>query len=97
MTCRLSREADEDIVRIYVEGVRRFGQMQAETYHEELKSRFELLADSPRIARRRFELSPPMRIHPFEAHLIVYRIEEGGDVFIVLVRHGHEDWAGTAS
>ncbi|MGX5801434.1 type II toxin-antitoxin system RelE/ParE family toxin [Bradyrhizobium sp. Arg314] len=32
-----------------------------------------------------------------KAHLIVYRVEEGGDVFIVRVRHGHEDWAGTAA
>lgn len=93
MTFRLSREADEDIVRIYVEGARRFGPVQAETYHEELKALLELLADNPRMARERFELSPPMRIHPFKAHLVVYRLEEDGNILIVRVRHGHEDWA----
>ncbi|PST17318.1 type II toxin-antitoxin system RelE/ParE family toxin [Mesorhizobium plurifarium] len=44
--------------------------------------------------RERFEISPPMRIHPFRARLVVYRIEEDGDVLIVRVRHGREDWAG---
>lgn len=37
-----------------------------------------------------------MRIHPFEAHIVVYTIEEGEGVLIVRVRHGHEDWAGEA-
>ncbi|CCM80131.1 Plasmid stabilization system (fragment) [Rhizobium mesoamericanum STM3625] len=34
------------------------------------------------------------RIHPFKAHLIVYRVEEDGAIFVILIRHGHEDWAG---
>ncbi|KIV68650.1 ParE toxin protein [Rhizobium sp. UR51a] len=33
-----------------------------------------------------------MRIHPFRAHLVVYRVEADDDVLIVRVRHGHEDW-----
>lgn len=37
-----------------------------------------------------------MRIHPFKAHLIVYRIDDDGDIFIVRVRHGQEDWADDA-
>lgn len=49
------------------------------------------------MARERQELSPPMRIHPFKAHLVVYHIEEDGDVLIVRVRHGYEDWTGEAS
>ncbi|PBB64827.1 plasmid stabilization protein ParE [Mesorhizobium sp. WSM4312] len=37
---------------------------------------------------------PPMRIHPFKAHLVVYRIEADGHILIVRIRHGHEDWSG---
>ena len=48
------------------------------------------------MARQRRELSPPMRIHPFKAHLLIYRIEEDGDILIVRVRHGHEDWTDEA-
>jgi len=74
-------------------GVRLFGAVQARQYHDELFAIFDLIAASPRMARERLELSPPMRIHPFKAHLVVYRIEVDGDVFIVRVRHAHEDWA----
>jgi toxin ParE1/3/4 len=74
-------------------GVRLFGAVQARQYHDELFAIFDLIAASPRMARERLELSPPMRIHPFKAHLVVYRIEVDGDVFIVRARHGHEDWA----
>ena len=93
MGFRLSLEAEEDVVGIAEEGVRLFGPAQARRYHDELFAIFGLIAANPRMARERDELSPPMRIHPFKAHLVVYRIEEEGDVFIVRVRHGHEDWA----
>lgn len=96
MTYRLSREADEDIVRIYIEGVRLFGRAQAESYHRELESLFELLAANPRMARERNEIMPPVRIHPYKAHLIVYVIEANDDVLIVRIRHGHEDWSERA-
>lgn len=36
-----------------------------------------------------------MRIHPFKAHLVIYQVESDGDIFIVRVRHGHEDWANS--
>ena len=93
MTYRLSREADEDIVRIYIEGIRMFGPLQADAYHAALGSCFELLAANPRMARERHELSPPVRVHPFKAHLVIYSVVEDGEVLIVRVRHGHEDWA----
>ena len=93
MGFRLSLAAEEDIIGIAEQGVRLFGAVQARQYHDELFAIFDLVAASPRMARERLELSPPMRIHPFKAHLVVYRIEVDGDVFIVRVRHAHEDWA----
>ncbi|MFT3967865.1 MAG: type II toxin-antitoxin system RelE/ParE family toxin, partial [Sphingobium sp.] len=87
MTYRLSREADEDIVRIYVEGARLFGCAQAESYHQELKSLFELLAANPRMARERSEIVPPVRIHPYKAHLIVYVVDASDDILIIRIRH----------
>ncbi|MCQ8874822.1 type II toxin-antitoxin system RelE/ParE family toxin [Mesorhizobium sp. LMG17149] len=92
MGFRLSLAAEEDIVSIAEQGVRLFGAVQARQYHDEFTI-FDLIAASPRIARERLELAPPMRIHPFKAHLVVYRIEADDDVFIVRIRHGHEDWA----
>lgn len=96
MGFRLSLAAEEDIIAIAEEGVRFFGTAQASRYHDELFSIFVLIAANPRMARERPELSPPMRIHPFKAHLVVYRVEADGDILIVRVRHGHENWADNA-
>ncbi|WP_438985218.1 type II toxin-antitoxin system RelE/ParE family toxin [Aequoribacter sp.] len=44
------------------------------------------------IVWQRFELSPPVRVHPFRSHIIIYTQENNGDIFIVRVRHSREDW-----
>ncbi len=90
---RLSAAAEEDIISISEQGIRLFGPHQARRYHDEMFALFELIASNPRMARERLELHPPMRVHPFKAHLVIYKIDENGNVFIVRVRHGHEDWA----
>ena len=46
------------------------------------------------MARERHEISPPVRIHPFRAHLVVYRINEDESIFMIRIRHGHDDWSG---
>jgi len=92
VTYSLSRKAEDDIVEIYIDGASRFGIAQADHYHEKIERMIELLAENPRMARERFEISPPVRIHPFQSHLIVYTVDENGDIFIVRIRHGHEDW-----
>ncbi|WP_267554937.1 type II toxin-antitoxin system RelE/ParE family toxin [Rhizobium rhizogenes] len=90
----LSAAAEEDIIAIAEQGVRLFGLAQARRYHDELFAILGLIAASPRMAREREEISPPVRIHPFKAHLVVYRIEESGAIFVIRIRHGHEDWIG---
>ncbi|MDP9839761.1 toxin ParE1/3/4 [Neorhizobium huautlense] len=92
MPFRLSVQAEEDIVSIAQDGIRMFGALVAKRYHDELFGLLELIAASPRMTRERHEISPPVRIHPFQAHLVVYRIDEDGGVFVIRIRHGHEDW-----
>jgi len=96
MRFKLSAEAEEDIIAIAEQGVRMFGVDQAKRYNDELFSLFDLIAANPRIARERNEIEPPVRIHPFKAHLIVYRIEDDDKIFVVRIRHGHEDWTGNS-
>ncbi len=92
MPFNLSVEAEEDIVAIAEQGVRIFGALVARQYHDELFAVLELIASNPRMARERHEIFPPVRIHPFKAHIVVYRIRDDGSIFVIRIRHGHEDW-----
>ncbi|MFS8050161.1 type II toxin-antitoxin system RelE/ParE family toxin [Rhizobium sp. BR 314] len=73
-------------------GVRMFETTRAGRYHDDLFAVLDLIAASPRMARDRKEISPPVRIHPFKARLIVYRIDEGRTIFLIRIGHGHADW-----
>lgn len=88
----LSRKAEEDIMSIYVHGAQQFGFEQAEHYHDLLGKTFQFLVENPEAARERTEITPPVRIHPVEVHLVIYTIDEHGTIFILRVRHGREDW-----
>jgi toxin ParE1/3/4 len=94
MPFRLSVEAEEDLVSIAEHGVRNFGSFVAKRYHDELFAVLELIAANPRMARERQEIFPPVRIHPFKAHLVVYWIFDDGSILVIRIRHGHEDWIG---
>lgn len=92
MTYRLTRRAEEDVIEIYVRGAQAFGLAQADTYHRRLEETFQLLAEFPHLARKRTEIDPPVRIHPYGAHIIVYTAAADDRVLIIRVRHGREDW-----
>ena len=40
-------------------------------------------------------LHPPVRVHRYQSHLIIYEIAEDDMVLILRVRHGREDWLRT--
>lgn len=92
MAYTLTRAAEADIINIYLEGATLFGVNQAERYAQELVRSFEFLSTHPKAARERLEINPPVRIHPSGVHMIVYEIDPNGDVLIIRVRHGREDW-----
>lgn len=91
MAYRLTEAAELDLVRMFRDGAAMFGLRQAERYYMTVEERFAFLAANPRAARERLEIDPPVRVHPFKSHLILYRIEDS-DIVIIGVRHGHEDW-----
>jgi toxin ParE1/3/4 len=91
MMYRLTQAAREDLIQMYMEGVRQFGVAQAEKYQDDLERVFNLLGANPLLARERLELTPPVRIHPSASHLIVYKVGEDG-ILIIRIRHHLEDW-----
>jgi toxin ParE1/3/4 len=88
---RLTNAAAADVAAIFVRGAAEFGAAQAEKYHAGLERIFEFLAANPRVARERDEFSPPVRLHPFGVHIVVYRIVDE-DILVVRVLHGRQDW-----
>lgn len=91
MGYRLSSAAEEDITSIAAFGIEAFGFDQARQYHDGFFALFDLLAANPHMARERLEIAPPVRVHPYRSHIVIYRME-GPDVLVIRVRHGHEDW-----
>lgn len=89
---RLTRAAVDDLTAIFLEGIEQFGLPQADVYHEGLSAIFAFLADYPHAARLREEISPPVRVHPYKAHLVIYEVDEDDEIIILRVRHGREDW-----
>ena len=89
---RLSSDARDDLLGIFFVGLEMFGYRQAEIYREGLEKAFALLADYPEMARVREEIDGSVRAFPHQAHVIVYEIDEGGDILVLRIRHGHEDW-----
>lgn len=91
MRFRTTRQADQDIIDIYVNSAAAFGADQAERYHAGLVSVFGLLAENPGLARARPEFDPPVRLHRYQAHMIVY-IEDDDGILIIRVLHARRDW-----
>lgn len=93
MSFRLSAQAEADLIDIYLFGVETIGVRQAETYQDQLEQAFALIGLNPKIARLRSEISPPVRVHRVQSHIIVYLDnEDSGVAHILRVRHGSEDW-----
>jgi len=87
----LSRAADRDLVNLYLWGAERFGPDRAEQYIEGLTTLFELLAGHPAMACELRQFDPPVRVHPFGSHVIVYKVQDDR-ILIVRIRHAREDW-----
>lgn len=81
--------AQDDLAAVWCHGAARWGPDRADRYADGLFTLFDLLADFPEMARERPEFSPPVRIHPIEAHLVIYRVAAPG-IEIIRVLHGHQ-------
>ena len=92
MAYELSVKAEEDLNHAYREGVRMFGEEQAEKYYAGLERIFQFLSDTPKAARERTEITPPVRVHLYRSHIIVYLIDDNGNILILRIRHCSEDW-----
>lgn len=94
MTLRivLTRRAQSDLESIWDHTAETWSLNQAEAYFVDLNGLLALLAEQPKIARERTEFTPPIRIHPFRSHLVIFRVS--GDLLqVIRVVHVRANWA----
>ena len=93
MTRRISLapQAENDLVGIWHYTVREWSETQAERYLAGLDDVFALLASQPEIARLRREIVPPVRVHSYRSHLVIFTADEGV-MEVIRVVHGRSNW-----
>jgi toxin ParE1/3/4 len=87
---RISETALADIESIARYTTEQWGTAQRDRYMLGLEEEFRTLARNPKMAAERRDFTPPVRIHAYEKHLIVYVIDDFG-ILIGRVLHGNMD------
>ena len=82
---RLTQDADDDLLNMFIYGFETFGLAQAEAYREGMTQCFELLADTPRLGRKADQFSPGARRHEHARHVIFYEEQPDGVLIIGIV------------
>ena len=76
MKYTLTRQAEEDLIQVYLYGLQVFGALQAEKYHGSLEKTFNRIADNPEM----YPLAPHIRrgyrycVHT--SHTIFFTVED---------------------
>lgn len=91
VTYRLTPNALADLDNIWRFSSEKWSIERADRYIDELEQVFELIGEIPTMAREYQEFTPPVRIHVFNTHLIVYMVD-AGQVSILRLLGGRQDW-----
>lgn len=89
---RFTKQAQKDIQRIIEHGREQFSIKQVASYLDELEMLFALLAENSNMASLRSELNPPVRVHPFKSHVILFEETGNDEILILTLRHARENW-----
>ena len=92
MAVKLRPSALCDIEAIRDHSIATWGVEAAVDYMTGLFDMFDLLAGTPQIGRLRSETSPPVRLHPYRSHNILYT-DSGSGVEILRILHSRRNWA----
>ncbi|MBL4766372.1 MAG: type II toxin-antitoxin system RelE/ParE family toxin [Rhodobacteraceae bacterium] len=82
--------AEQDIADIWTLGADRWGVDQADRYFDGMVDLFDLLSEQPEIARLRNEFKPPVRIHIYGSHIVIFETVETG-IAVIRVLHQRRD------
>ena len=82
---RLTRHADEDLLRIFTYGLQAFGWTRTAQYRASLVGCFEMLAENPRIGRTAEAFASGARRHEHARHVVFYDEQPDGVLIIAIV------------
>ena len=92
-TYRLTEYAKEDLRRIYRQGLREYGEAQADRYYNALFDRFEEIAEQPFLYPAVDEIREGYRRSVCGVDSIYYRIESGiVEIMAIIGRQNLEEW-----
>lgn len=87
---KLSRDAERDLIDIYLFGLEHFGVKQAESYLERINTKIELAAENPSFGADYGFVIEGLRRYEVVSHAVYYRPTPSG-IFVLRVLHGHMD------
>lgn len=87
---RLTRDAERDVLDIYLYTLEHFGLAQAESYTSELAARFLMLAAQPSLGRDFGDIHPGVLRANQRSHAIYYRSAADG-ILILRILHQKRD------
>ncbi|GGG84814.1 plasmid stabilization protein ParE [Salipiger pallidus] len=90
-TILMRPRARADLNAIWDHTVATWSQAQAERYVSGLGATLDLLAEFPETARLREEFSPPVRLHLYRAHFVVFT-DDDTRIEVIRVLHARSDW-----
>ena len=88
---RLTPAALTDLDDIWLYSAETWSVAQADRYVDHLVRVFEMIAAVPTLAREHREFDPPVRIHAYQNHLIIYT-QSDDHVAILRLLGGRQDW-----
>lgn len=69
---RLTKDADADLLEVFIYGFETFGPIHAEDYWDSITRCFGFLAENPKRGRKADDLAPEARRHEHTRHIIFY-------------------------
>ncbi len=81
---KFTNEAKEDLIRIYIYGVKKFGIQQADKYHLEFEEYFEIISNRPYTYQIAEYLNGDCRRYVHKSNTIYFQIMED-EILIVRV------------
>jgi toxin ParE1/3/4 len=92
----LSPKAEADLLEIWDYTVERWSVTQAESYLGGPDKTLRLLCDYTDIARLHEEFVPPLRLHPYRSHLVIF-VATDTALEVIRVVHMRTNWAAVLS